>query len=100
MGSKKQGMIVLRGSMKSHWLQYISALNLDVNPADSHGVKILSQMIRTLHTLDSKFIQPGFKFDYKFVEDKGYYHPSFFQCNFVNGYQRNYNMTIMPYSHL
>ena len=52
-------------------------------------------MIRSLHTLDSKFIQPGFKFNYKLVSDKGYYQPSFFKCDFVNGYQRNYNMTVL-----
>ena len=60
-------------------------------------MRILDQMIRTLHTIDSKFIQPGFKFNYQFVTNKGYYHPSFFKCDFVNGYQRNYNMTIISY---
>ena len=60
-------------------------------------MRILDQVIRTLHTIDSKFIQPGFKFNYQFVTTKGYYHPSFFKCDFVNGYQRNYNMTIISY---
>ena len=73
---------------------------MQVNPVDTHSMRILDQMIRTLHTIDSKFIQPGFKFNYQLVGDKGYYYPSYFKCNFVNGCERNYNMTLLSYKML
>ena len=34
MGGKKQGMIQMAGSLKTHWIRYINEINLQVNPAD------------------------------------------------------------------
>ena len=34
------------------------------------------------------------------MTDKGYYQPSFFKVDFVNGFQRNYNMTVISYKML
>ena len=38
MGGKKQGMITLAGSLKTHWIKYINGINLQVNPADMRAV--------------------------------------------------------------
>ena len=89
MGKKKQGMQVLYGSMKKHWLMYIQQVNMNVNPTCDQSMRKLNLMISLLGTLDSKFMQPGFKFEYKFL-DEGYYKPSVMQLDWVNGYKRNY----------
>ena len=64
MGKKKQGVQVLRGSLKKHWLMYITQVNMDVNPTCNQSMRKLGLMINLLSTLDSKFMQPGFKFNY------------------------------------
>lgn len=34
MGAKRQGMTILKGSLKTHWMMYINYVNVSVNPAD------------------------------------------------------------------
>ena len=41
-------------------------------------------------------MQPGFKFDYKYV-DNGYYKPSVMHLDWVNGYKRSYYAALMPW---
>ena len=33
MGTKKQGQLVLKGSLKTHWMMYINVVKLELNPA-------------------------------------------------------------------
>ena len=56
MGKKKQGMQVLYGSMKKHWLMYIQQVNMNVNPTCNNSMRKLGLMINLLSTLDSKFM--------------------------------------------
>ena len=89
MGKKKQGLIILDGSLKMHWIRYITSINIQINPVDRFAVRRLHNIIHTVNHLDSKFIQPGFKFEYEYV-DKGYYWPSIMHMIWVNGYERKY----------
>ena len=97
MGKKKQGITILRGSLKMHWVRYLTSIDMQVNPVDQRAHSILHRTIHTLNHLDSKFIQPGFKFNYAFV-DKGYYHQSIMHAIWVNGYERKYQIGLMDWS--
>ncbi len=92
MGGKKQGVKILAGSLKTHWMKYINEVNINVNPTDKHGMGMATAMVRTVYTLDTKFVQPGFKFNHNMMMSQGYYDPSIMQLKFINGYERSYNM--------
>ena len=92
MGKKKQGVTILKGSLQTHWIKYLTSIDLQVNPADKHSWNTLNFMLRHLYTIDAKYVQPGFKFNYGFVANKGFYHPSIMHIIFLNGYERKYNM--------
>ena len=47
--------------------------------------------------MDSKFVQPGFKYNHQFITDKSYYEPSILKLGFVNGYERTYNIGISQF---
>ena len=94
MGGKKAGQLVLTGSLKKHWIRYINKLILDVNPTDHHGMHMSTQLTKMLCTIDSKFIQPGFEHKLTYTSKNGYYYPTIMRCTFVNGYQRDYNITM------
>ena len=53
--------------------------------------------MRQVQSLDSKFVQPGFKYNQKLVTDKGYYEPSTLRLGFVNGYERTYNIGLSQF---
>jgi hypothetical protein len=89
---KKKALIILKGSLKTHWIRYITTLNMDVNPADMHGNNQALGIIRMLNTMQSKFLQPGFAYTYNQVKNKGVYHPTIMNVKFVNGYERRYNL--------
>lgn len=78
-------------------MKYINHVEMNVNPADTNGVSMASMMLKTVHRLDSKFVQPGFKFTHNVFWDKGYYEPSLITLKFVNGYERTYNMGMSPF---
>ena len=92
MGTKKQGMTVLKGSLKTHWMMYINYVNLSVNPADNIGMSNANYMIRMMSTLNSKYVQPGFEFKHALAQPKTYYEPSIMHLKFCNGYERKYNI--------
>ena len=94
MGAKKQGMTVLKGSLKTHWMMYINYVNLSVNPADRVGMGNASMMIRMMTTLNSKYVQPGFEFKHAIATPQSYYDPSIMHLKFCNGYERKYNIGV------
>ena len=63
-----------------------------VNPADAYGMSQSFRILRTLGSLDSKFVQPGFTFAHTMVKDQPYRYPSFMSLKFVNGQERKYDM--------
>ena len=94
MGTKKQGMTILKGSLKTHWMMYINHVNLQVNPADTVGISNAHAMLRLVGTLNSKYVQPGFEFKHQMIEPETYYQPSLMHLKFCNGYERKYNIGI------
>ena len=94
MGTKKQGMTIFKGSLKTHWLMYINFLKLSVNPADQLAMKHGNVMVRMMMGLNSKFLQPGFEFKHEIITPKTFYEPSIMHLKFVNGYERKYNIGI------
>ena len=48
--------MILRGSLKSHWMMYINYVNIKVNPADINGLNISNYMYRMLLSLKSQYI--------------------------------------------
>ncbi len=66
MGKKKVTMI-FKGSLKTHWIRYITNLNINVNPTDIHGMSQSWMLLRTLGSVDSKFLQPGFQYTYNVI---------------------------------
>ena len=58
---KKKAIMIFKGSTKTHWMRYVTNLNVAVNPTDTYGLGQSFRILRTLGSLDSKFIQPGFQ---------------------------------------
>jgi len=56
--------MIFKGSTKSHWIKYVTSLNMNVNPVDTYSLSSSFRILRTLGSVDSKFLQPGFQ--YKF----------------------------------
>lgn len=81
-------------------MKYVNHVELNVNPADTQGVSMASFMLNTIHRLDSKFVQPGFKFQHNVMWDQGYYTPSLLHLKFVNGYERTYNMALSRFKEI
>jgi len=94
MGTKKQGMTILRGSKKTHWMMYINFVQMSVNPACPLGMNGMFYMMTMLSTLNSKYLQPGFEFKHEMIKPKSFYQPSIMHMKFVNGYERKYNLAI------
>ncbi|CDW87600.1 UNKNOWN [Stylonychia lemnae] len=91
MGKKKATMI-FKGSLKTHWIRYITNIKMDVNPAHQTAMKESMQMLRLLNTISSKYIQPGFDYKMNIRGDLSYYSPSILHLKFVNGYERKYHL--------
>ena len=94
---KKQTIAIFKGSLKTHWMRYINSVDLNMNPTDFQGMSTGSLIMRQVQSLDSKFVQPGFKYSQKLSTEKGYYEPSTLRLGFVNGYERNYNIGISQF---
>ena len=52
-----------------------------------------------LRSIDSRYLQPGFKWNFKQV-DKGYYYPSVIDLKFVNGQQQIYDLKLHPWGQI
>ena len=53
MGAKKNGMSILAGSMKLHWIRYVTELHMSINPVDCHSVSLGNYMLNMLSKIDS-----------------------------------------------
>jgi hypothetical protein len=94
---KKKAIMIFSGSTKSHWIKYVTSLNMNVNPVDSYGMSSSFRILRTLGSVDSKFLQPGFQYQYSQVKDKAFNFPSYLHLKFVNGQERKYDMAISTF---
>jgi|LauGreDrversion4_2_1035121.scaffolds.fasta_scaffold276575_1 hypothetical protein len=94
---KKKAIMIFTGSTKSHWIKYVTSLNMNVNPADTYGLSSSFRILRTLGSVDSKFLQPGFQYKFDQVKNKPYNFPSYLHLKFVNGQERKYDMAISTF---
>lgn len=94
MAGKKKAILILKGSMKTHWIKYITQLHMHANPCDQLGMGTSLYLLRMLTNVDPKFIQPGFAYTFNIVNDKPYDYPSILDLKFVNGYERKYNLKL------
>ena len=101
MGKQKtQGVAQFAGSLKTHWLMYINHVELKMNPRCPKGIGMNTRLIRLMGGLDSKFIQPGFKFQTDFYKPKSYYDPSILHFKFVNGYEKQYYPAMVTWNEM
>lgn len=94
---KKKAIMIFKGSTKTHWIRYVTNLQMAVNPADTYSVSMSFGILRTLGSIDSKFIQPGFQFAHTMIKNQAYKYPSFMTLKFVNGQERKYDMGISTF---
>lgn len=78
-------------------MKYINVVEVKVNPTCPRSVSFGMFMHKTLIKLDSKFIQPGFKYNQSIMRDASYYAPSLLKLQFVNGYTREYNLSVSTF---
>lgn len=90
MGKKKQ-LMIFKGSLKTHWIRYITNFNMHVNPTQPKAMNQANEFRRMFTVIDSKFLQPGFSFKHEYMKNQGYYDPSCLHLKFVNGYERKYD---------
>ncbi len=94
---KKKAIMIFKGSTKTHWIRYVTNLQMQINPADGYGMSQSFRILRTLGSVDSKFIQPGFQFAHTLIQNQAYRHPSWLILKFVNGQERKYDMGISTF---
>ena len=94
---KKKAIMIFKGSTKSHLIKYVTSLNMNVNPVDTYSLSSSFRILRTLGSVDSKFLQPGFQYKFDQVKDKPYNFPSYLHLKFVNGQERKYDMAISTF---
>ena len=56
MGVKKNGMKILHGSLRTHWIMYVTEMNMKINPVDVKAVSTGNMLLQMLSTMNSKFI--------------------------------------------
>ena len=78
-------------------MKYINNVDVKVNPVDGNAFTTSSMLYKTILSLDSKFVQPGFKYNSLIMRDCGYYDASLLKVNFVNGYERTYDIGITQF---
>ena len=101
MGAKKNGMTILTGSLKKHWMMYVTELNMKVNPTDTKAVSMGNTLLVTMAQIKSQYIQPGFQFKQIFGEkDMRYNDPSVLHLKFVNGQEMKYHMGANKYQEI
>ena len=62
MAGKKQGIKIFKGSLRTHWMKYITNVEVLVNPTCPNSISMGQFLHKTMFKMDSKFIQPGFKY--------------------------------------
>lgn len=48
MGGKKQGIKIFKGSLKSHWLQYVNKVEVNINPTCPLAMKTGTHVYKTV----------------------------------------------------
>ena len=93
MGVKKNGMKIMSGSLKTHWIQYVTEMNMKINPVCIKSVSTGNMLLQLLSSINSKHIQPGFVWKHEVGnEETKYKTPSILHLKFVNGYEKQYHM--------
>eukprot|EP00347_Sterkiella_histriomuscorum_P005435 403356629 len=95
---KKKAMMIFKGSLKTHWIKYITNFNMTINPTQHNAINQSYEFLKMFSSLESKFLQPGFTFKHEMMKNQGYNDPSFLHVKFVNGYERKYDMANQPFS--
>ena len=75
-------------------------MEVNANPTDAVAMSTTSKLNRQVRQIDSKFVQPGFKFKSMMMKDAGYYTPSMLNLTFVNGYTRSYPMGLSLWANI
>lgn len=57
---KKKAIMIFKGSTKTHWIRYITQMDMNINPTDVYGMSTSYKLLGLLGHMDSKFLQPGF----------------------------------------
>lgn len=68
MGKKKQ-LMIFKGSLKSHWIKYITHFNMHINPTQHMAMKQGNEFMKMFTVIDSKFLQPGFSFKHEYMRN-------------------------------
>ncbi len=50
-----------------------------------------------MHTIDAKYLQPGFSFKCQILQDAMVNTPSLLDIKFVNGYERKYDVNLVHF---
>ena len=56
MGLKKNNMTILSGSMKKHWIMYVTDMKLLINPVDRNANNMTHYLNKMMLSMNSKFI--------------------------------------------
>ena len=97
MGGKKQGMRVLTGSLKSHWMKYVTELHMTLNPTDRKALVMCNYVLGQLKSVKPHFVQPGFIWSADVAKDCKFTTPSILHMKFLCGYERKYHMGLHPF---
>ena len=56
MGAKKNGMQILSGSLKTHWIRYVTELHMQINPTCHRSISMGNMMLKMLSKISSQYI--------------------------------------------
>ena len=56
MGVKKNNMKILTGSLRSHWMMYITEFRININPVCAESMSRGFSLLNMLNTIDNKFV--------------------------------------------
>ena len=96
---KKKAILILKGSLRSHWVKYITQFHMLVNPTSPRSVYEGYRFMTLFSTIDAKYLQPGFSFKFNMLQKHLTYNdPSILHLKFVNGQERKYdiNQSTLP----
>ena len=97
---KKKAIQIFKGSLKTHWIRYVTNFNMHVNPAHMYATNMSMQMLAMLATIDAKYLQPGFSHNTEILRNATHSTPSILHLKLVNGVERKYDMQCNPFSHI
>ena len=65
MGKKKE-LLILKGSLRFHWMKHILNYDIYLNRCNQHGFKNAMELYKRIHNLDPRVVPP--EFDWKIEE--------------------------------